>query len=99
MNLNLTANGKKVNLWQTPTWFTYIAMTDDDGLVQSEIKGEKALGVLKRYSLWVNRRSIDTIVLVTEQDKKEYLDLKNEIEEHLQYINMFKNEKLVFYIQ
>lgn len=52
MNLHLHINNKPVNLYQTPTHITDMCMTNDRGVVQEQVKGGKAIGVLHRYRHW-----------------------------------------------
>lgn len=82
MSMNLHC--EEVELWQTPTWVTYICYSNGDG-------GWK--GILYRYEQWVKGR----LNGVWKKDY-EYTDMKQTIDEHLAIINnaVKKHKKLTF---
>ena len=51
MSMNLHCN--KIDLWQTPTHITYMCMINNDGKIEYELTGKKALRALYIYIEWV----------------------------------------------
>jgi hypothetical protein len=62
MNLNLKCDGKKINLWQTPTRITSMLMVDKNGKVECFkcLRGNNAKRVLHAYIAWVWHRRYET---------------------------------------
>ncbi len=54
MNLRLEVNGRKVELWQTPTMITRMLLVDKEGRVDMR-SGKKARRALQGYIIWVER--------------------------------------------
>ena len=84
MSMNLHC--KEVELWQTPTWVTYLIESDMDG-------GWK--GVLKRYKMWVESHTQGSF------ESEEALNFKREIvNDHLKQLDhaVKDNRKLHFSI-
>lgn len=50
MSMNLHCN--KMQLWQTPTWVTYMCLITDKGF-KPEVKGKQARAAANRYMEWV----------------------------------------------
>jgi len=99
MNLNLKVNGERVSLLQTPTWVTYLIMTNDKGEIMWETEGKKSLGVLRRYILWAKQNIIGNVIIRNEEEKKEHENNKVYIEDHSKYLESLDKEKLNFFIR
>ena len=52
MNLRLEVNGRKVELWQTPTMITRMLLVDKHGTIDMR-SGKNARGALLGYIIWV----------------------------------------------
>lgn len=51
--MNLHCN--MIELWQTPTYITYMCMTFDDGEPKTRVNGNQAKEALQRYIHWIKR--------------------------------------------
>jgi hypothetical protein len=84
MNLNATTKNGVINLWQTPTQITYTILPASIG----EVKGKKATDALMRYMEWV-KYSTDGVW----NNVEELQDAKQRVDEHLEYVRKFINDK------
>lgn len=86
MSMNLKARTKTgvINLWQTPTQISYTILPATVG----EVKGEKAKDALIRYMEWVKYSTNGAWNSV-----EELQDAKQRVEEHLEYVRAFINDK------
>ena len=84
MSMNLEAN--EVDLWQTPTWVTYICYSNGDG-------GWK--GILYRYEQWVKSR-----LQGVWQNVQDFEDMQETVRLHLETVHaaVKKHKKLTFTI-
>ena len=80
MSMNLHC--EEVELWQTPTYITYMCYSDNDGGLQ---------GILNRYCLWVKGTLDGVYDDVTILDEK-----RNAVVEHITELKSYA--KLTFYI-
>lgn len=85
MNLNAeTKDGRKVTLWQTPTWVSYCCWLDH------EDKPRKWKDTRHLYAEWVKSK------LQGAFEDGEYDDIKERVDEHLNELYSYK--KLEFYV-
>lgn len=85
MSMNLHCN--KVDLWQTPTWVTYLCMSlDDEGNPDGGMEG-----VRRRYIMWV-KSTLNGVWNSTE----DFEGHRASVEDHLRELNSHKD--LEFYI-
>jgi len=80
MSMNLYC--EEVELWQTPTYITYMCYSNNDGGFQ---------GIRYRYTQWV-KSHLNGVW----DDVEDYTDTKERIKEHLEKLNSYK--KLRFYV-
>jgi len=88
MSMNLYAEdkkGKKVELWQTPTWITYLCFNTHDN------KQREWKDTLFIYTEWVKSH-----LQGVWDSNEEYEDMKREIDDHIHELQLYK--LLHFYI-
>lgn len=98
MNLNLRVDGEVFNLYQTPTWVTYILITDDNGNQNWEVTGDKAKGVLFRYITWVNKEFVGNRYFLSQKEKEESEDRRQTVKEHINKLMKVKDKNLEFWV-
>jgi hypothetical protein len=76
MSMNLTC--AEVELWQTPTYITYMCYSNEDGGWQ---------GIKYRYIQWV--KSLTNGVYNTKAEIKQRNDLQNRIQDHIKELDSF----------
>lgn len=87
MSMNLTLHdgeeGPEIDLWQTPTWVTWVCLSydPDTGLPDGGHRG-----VRRRYIHWVNSH-LDGIW----KDKEDFEWEKKRIREHVKIVSSVKN--------
>ena len=54
MNLTLEVNGRDVELWQTPTYITYMCLMDADGKCSTKTELLEAKRAIYCYLTWIN---------------------------------------------
>jgi len=53
MNLTLKIDGREIDLWQTPTYITYMCLMDSDGKYSTKTEPEEAKRAIWCYITWV----------------------------------------------
>lgn len=53
MNLTLKVNGRNIELWQTPTYITYMCLMGSDGKHSDKTEIEEAKRAIYCYLTWV----------------------------------------------
>jgi len=84
MNLNATTKNGFIHLWQTPTQISYTILPASNG----EVKGTKAKDALMRYMEWVKYSTNGAW-----NSAEELKDAKQLVDEHLEYLRAFINDK------
>ena len=84
MSMNLYVNNKAVDLWQTPTWVTYMVLLDRKG------KARKWKDTRHLYLEWVKSHTQGAW-----KDDEQYIEMKNRVLWHTQ--DIMKAGKLKFY--
>lgn len=84
LHLNAGKNGPPVELWQTPTWVTYMCMSyNNKGKPDGGMEG-----VMRRYIMWVESHPEQR----TDGWKREDLEyLWDRIKEHVSQLKELKN--------
>lgn len=54
MNLTLKVDGRDIELWQTPTYITYMCLMDSDGKYSTKTNPEEAKRAIQLYLTWVD---------------------------------------------
>jgi hypothetical protein len=54
MNLTLEVNGRDVELWQTPTYITYMCLMDANGKYSTKTELLEAKRAVHCYLTWIN---------------------------------------------
>ncbi len=96
MNLNLKVNGNHVDLFQTPTYISYLLMTNDKGEQMYEVKGKKAKGVLRRYIFWLRDQRQRLVNSCKNSEERE--NVSESYNSHITIVSNCEKEDLHFYI-
>lgn len=96
MNLVITANGKKIKIWQTPTEITYLCLMTDAG-IKSKVEGNDAKRALLCYITWVSQ----TLggfkqTPFTMNDELDYA--RETTRKHIELLKKYLDKRLVAYI-
>ena len=75
INLNISSNLGKLDIYQTPTYVSYMCVVDGKGDLKSR-QGKKALRSIQIYLQWVE--SIKNETFANEEDAKARRDSVNE---------------------
>ena len=81
MNLHASCDNKSLDLWQTPTYITYMCCVNDKGQVISELKGKRAIGALRSYIEWVKGSAGGVFQTLEDAENK-----RTTVYEHVEYI-------------
>ena len=81
MNLHASCDNKSLDLWQTPTYITYMCCVNDKGQVISELKGKRAIGALRSYIEWVKGSAGGVFQTLEYAENK-----RTTVYEHVEYI-------------
>lgn len=96
MNLNCTAGGECIELWQTPSRITYMCVVQNDGSVPYRLVGKKAKHALYIYMQWVKYSTNG--VWKSDVELKEAQD---NVKEHLAYLQdgISRSKRIEVYVQ
>lgn len=94
-NLVITANGKNIKVWQTPTEITYLCLMTKDG-IKSRVTGDDAKRALLCYITWVSQ----TLggfkqTPLTMNDELDYA--RDTTKKHVESLNKYLEKRLVAY--
>lgn len=81
MNLHAESRGKAIELWQTPTWVTYMALVDCDGNVRSSVKGKEARRAIFIYLEWAK-----SSLSGTWKDAARLEESRRRVTSHVEYV-------------
>lgn len=81
MNLTLKVNSRNIELWQTPTYITYMCLMDSDGKYSTKTELEEAKRAIHCYLTWVE--STTNGVWDNHQD---YLYARKQMNDHVKEI-------------
>lgn len=81
MNLYAKINGVKLDLWQTPTYITYICLMHHDG-IHNDVTGQDAVKALMCYQEWVSH-NLDGVWT----DEEEYEFMKERVDYQISLVN------------
>ena len=98
MNLNASVGDKigdkRIDLWQTPTYISYMCCVDDEGFIKGELKGKEAKRALNAYCCWVKEQLNGKW-----SDSESYEYMKKNIEGHVIEIRKhIKDKKLKVWV-
>lgn len=92
MSFNLTLHdvesGQQVELWQTPTWVTYMCLSYNPETAEPDGGHE---GVRRRYGYWVSSHLNGSW-----KDHEELEDERQRINEHLELVNSVKQPEFSY---
>jgi len=84
-----------MDLWQTPTYITYMCVIQPDGSVPIRLKGKKAKHALRIYSQWVKEKLNGVF-----KDNESFDQTRTYVNEELKRIDeVLKSKKLEVYVQ
>lgn len=83
MSINLQCN--KVELWQTPSYITYMCLMTPDGV--KEAKGVEAIRALKCYVEWAGSLLPHSVYQSGSVEEEENNDFREILTEHIAKIN------------
>ena len=81
MNLHASCDNKSLDLWQTPTYITYMCCVNDKGQVIGELKGKRAIRALRSYIEWVKGEARGTFQTIEDAEDKRTI-----VNKHVKYI-------------
>lgn len=97
MSINLHCN--KVNLWQTPTYITYMCLMTTKGV--EDAAGERAVQALKCYVEWAGSLLPHSVYRSGSEEEQENNEFRELLTEHIAKINsaIEQQETLEVYYQ
>jgi len=94
INLHMEVKRIKIDLWQTPTFITYMCLVNDKGKVRGAVKGKEARRSLYIYLEWV--RSHASGMFKSSEDAN---DARLTVNEHLEELLKYVDERsLILYM-